>query len=113
VLLAVSDASDRIEFNDFDDNTSDLVGQDNGQRTRKRSVRVWNDSVTDGDVIFIALGDSTVSASLPTGGGANAGSMPIPPGHVEVFEGVSARYIAAIMATGLTANLYITAGEGI
>lgn len=76
-------------------------------RTRARSARVVN---LGASVAYVEFGDSTVVATVPVAGGA-AGSYPVLPNTVEVFDGISATNMAAITASA-TADLYVTPGEG-
>lgn len=75
------------------------------------SVRVLNAGSVS---VFVAFGDSSVTATLPAGTNASptAGSMAIPAGAVETFSLRGGAYIAGITASG-TADLYITPGEGL
>lgn len=71
-------------------------------------LRIFNDS----DVTaFVALGDSTVAAVIPTG--STLGAIPIAAGRE---TGITVKgaptHIAAIAASG-SGNLYITQGNGI
>lgn len=75
-----------------------------------RTLRIYNGGTTPA---FIALGTSTIEAVIPTNAAA-ANGFPIAPGAetgIQV-EG-QPTHLAAIMATGETATIYITQGHGI
>ncbi len=72
-------------------------------------------------IAYVAFGDSTVTATVPTAGtgtGGTAGSFPCGSGITEVQAaassdaGSTALYIAAITSSS-TADLYATPGNGI
>jgi hypothetical protein len=68
-----------------------------------RSIRLHNSSEV---TMFIAFGDSAVSATVAAG-------MPIPAGGVEVFDVPGGpTHVAAITASG-TGTLYVTPGQGL
>ncbi len=71
-------------------------------------IRVANVGVVN---VYLAIGDSTVTAVLPTTSAAAAG-MPILPNSVETFDARPGCYLSAI-TTGGTAQLYATPGAGL
>lgn len=79
------------------------------------SLRIYNDGP---DVAFVNFGKPTdsagvpLAATIPVAGGA-AGSMPVMPGSVEVFQ-VRSDFttVTAICAGAETAVLYLTLGYG-
>lgn len=74
-------------------------------------VRIYN---AGSAIAYVAFGDSTVTATVPTAG-STAGSMPCGSGITEV-QGIGLSgatiYGAAITASS-TADLYFTLGDGI
>lgn len=70
---------------------------------RSASVRIVNAGAS---TAFVKFGGSTVEAATT--------DMPILPGTVEIFDlPESATYMAGICASGLTATLYATTGQGV
>lgn len=62
------------------------------------------------EVAFIAFGDSTVTATVPS---STAGSLPILPGSAQLFSvGAAATHFAQIVAGAGTSTIYITCGHG-
>lgn len=72
-----------------------------------RHMRVANESTTVW--AYVEFGEVAVVALLP--GNPTAGSMPVPPGGVEVFSAPH-QYMAAITGAS-TAQLRVTPGEGV
>ena len=83
-------------------NTSANVSLGAVYGTTGGQVRVHNSSSS---TVFIAFGNSAVTASVSTG-------LPLPPGDVEVFTVSSTAYIAVIAAAA-GGTLYATLGEGV
>jgi hypothetical protein len=71
------------------------------------NYRVYNDGP---DKIFIAQGDATVVAVIPTAGNP-ANGMAVGIGATEVFNLASGNSLAGICPNS-TASLYITGGQG-
>lgn len=75
-----------------------------GNSRPELAVRVYN---AGSATAFLAFGDATVVANLTAG-------MPIPAGGVEVFSMGGSTHVAAVMASGATANMvYVTPGDGV
>lgn len=74
-----------------------------GSASGNSAARVYN---AGPETVFIEFGDSSVVAVATTG-------MPVPAGAVEVFTTNRRAYIACICASGKTATVYVTRGEGI
>lgn len=58
------------------------------------------------DTVFVELGGSTVTAAANTG-------YPVLPGQSKLIMRSSATYAAAICASGKTATVYFSAGDGV
>lgn len=79
-------------------------------RSTSAVLRVRNAGASD---VYIAFGDNTVTATIPTAGGAGGG-MPIGAGTVEVIDlPFTATNIAAIAATAGPFLFSYTVGEGV
>lgn len=73
------------------------------------TLRIYNSDSTN--IAFVNVGDSTVTATLPSG--ATPGSTPIPPGQVCGFGlSVGSTHVASICSAG-TPIVYITPGNGV
>lgn len=68
------------------------------------SVRVHNASTS---LAFVAFGQANVDAQVD-----GAGSIPVPPGGVEVFGAGSITHAAVVLSTG-TGDVWFTPGAGI
>jgi len=66
------------------------------------TIRVVN---LGANTAFLKTGDSTVAATVTAG-------TPVPAGVVEVFSKSNDEYISAICASGESATLYFTFGQG-
>lgn len=69
-------------------------------------IRIFN---AGSAIAYVAIGTSTVTATVPAAAGAN-GSMPVGSGITEI-QVAGNTHVAAITASG-TADLYFTVGEG-
>lgn len=73
------------------------------------TLRVYNSDTSN--VSFINVGDSTVTATLPSG--ATPGSIPIGPGQTCGFSlPLGSTHVAAICSAG-TPVVYLTPGNGV
>lgn len=75
-----------------------------------RQYKVVNAAASASTVFVRFLADNSGAAVVPAAP-ATAGDTPILPGAIEVFT-AAATYIATICASGGTATVYVTAGDG-
>lgn len=92
-------------------NTTLLAATTTSGRVVLSGTRVNYRVVNNGpDVVFVAQGDATIAAVIPTNGSPASGMLLVV-GGVEVFSFVNGNNLAGICPTS-TASLYITPGTG-
>lgn len=101
-------------FTPLDDGTVRLAATSTNQRiamakSAEREIEITNDGP---DPVYVRFGGSTVTAVVPTAAGT-AGDYPILAGQSKIIRNLRGMtYAAAICASGKTADVYFSSGDG-